>query len=383
VSDLHARAWPLLGLLYAAPGDPKAAARFIEELSKAVSDGACALGIGRSREEESGPLLAFHPRDRRIANVPLALPITGKRALDQLPVGALFDLEGGPELAASPVYERLLRPLGALPGPGLGMVLERAGERVTLLLLLLPAYESWRQSAEDRALLEMLAPHIEQSLRLHERVTTVSASVQALETAFDRLALGVILLDPSARRVSFANQSADEILGVSPAGLSGERLARERTDAWARLFVEHQPVRRGSLMLRHPEDGRLLQVFVTRFEWPASYGEAGARFATAVFIGDPKRLSGDPIEVMHELYGLTPGEARLALLLTSGCSVQVASRRLGTKLSTTRSVLKNVFAKTGANRQSDLVRLLLTGPGELRVPEPATRPPRPRRRRKT
>jgi DNA-binding CsgD family transcriptional regulator/plasmid stabilization system protein ParE len=385
VSDVYARAWPLLGLLYAAPGDPKAAARFIEELAKTVSDGACALGIGRSRDEEGGPLLAFNPRDQRLANVPLALPIPGKRGLDQLPVGAVFELAGDPSFAESPLYERLLRPLGAGPGSGLGMVLERAGERVTLLFLLLPAYEGWRPTPQDRALLEALAPHIEQSLRLHERVTAMSASAQALETAFDRLALGVILLDPSARRVSFANRSADEILGISPERRSPERLAAERTAAWARLFVDQQPLRRGSLMLRHPEDGRLLQVFVTRFEWPSSYGAAGARVSTAVFIGDPKRLSGDPVDVMKELYGLTPSEARLALLLTSGCSVRVAARRLGTKLSTTRSVLKNVFSKTGTNRQSDLVRLLLTGPGELRVPEPAAGParPRPRRRRKT
>ena len=379
MSDLYARAWPLLGLLYAAPGDSEAAARFIEGLCKTISDGACALGIGRSREEERGPLLAFRAGDRRLAEVPLFLPIVGKRAIESLPVGAVFELESGPGFAASPFYERLIGPLGGGPGPGLGMVLERVGERWTLLLLLLPAHEGWSPTPEDRELLAQLAPHIEQSLRLHERVTSASASTHALVTAFDHLALGVILLD-AARRVSFANRSADEILGISPTRKSSERLASERTEAWARLFLDRQPVRRGSLVLHHPRDERLLQIFVTPFQWPASYGEAGARFSTAVFIGDPKRLSGDPIGVMQELYGLTPGEARLALLLTSGCSVQVAARRLGTTLSTTRSVLKTVFAKTGANRQSDLVRLLLTGPGELRPQEPTPRPPRRRRK---
>ena len=375
MSDLYERAWPLLGLLYAAPGDAAAAARFIEALCKTVSDGACAVGIGRPREGRS-PLLAFRYRDRRLADVPLVLPIGGKQKLETLGAGAVFDLSGDdPAFPASPLFQRLLRPLGAEPGPGLGMVLERVGTRATLLLLLLPAHGGWRPTSEDRALLESLAPHIRESLRLHERLTSASANARALVTAFDHLALGVVLLDES-RRVSFANRSADEILGVpaDPRGVA--RRVEQRTQALARVLVDQRSVRRGSLVLRHPDDGRPLQIFVTPFDWPASYGEAGRRYSTALFIGDPRRLSGDPIDVLNELYSLTPAESRLALLLTTGRSVEESATQLGIALSTARGVLKAVFAKTGTRRQSDLVRLLLTGPGELRRDAP-----RPRRRR--
>jgi DNA-binding CsgD family transcriptional regulator len=62
------------------------------------------------------------------------------------------------------------------------------------------------------------------------------------------------------------------------------------------------------------------------------------------------------------LFGLTKGEARLSVLLISGCSVREAARILGVKESTARSVLRTVFAKTGTNRQAGLIRLLLTGP---------------------
>jgi DNA-binding CsgD family transcriptional regulator/PAS domain-containing protein len=374
-SDLYERAWPLLGLLYAAPGDSRAASRFVEALCKAVSDGACALGVGRAREGRPGPLVAFRERERRVADVPLALPITGKPGeLATLETGAVFDLAGDPDFAAGPLFQKLLQPLGAQPGPGLGMVLERVAARVTLLLLLLPERRGWRPTAQDRALLECLAPHIRESLRLHERVTSVRADARALVTAFDHLALGVVLMDASGR-VSFANRSADEILGVA-AGTGAPRRAAERTRGLAQLLVDRKRVRRGSLVMRHPVDGRPLQVFVTPVHWPASYGESGARYATAVFIGDAKRLSGDPFDVLRELYLLTPGEARLALLLTTGRSVEESAHELGIALSTARGVLKGVFAKTDTRRQSDLVRLLLTGPGELRPQEAA---PKPRR----
>jgi PAS domain-containing protein len=381
--DLYERAWPLLGLLYAAPGDASAASRFVEALCKATSDGACALGVGRARDERPGPLVAFRYRERRMADVPLALPIAGKGGeLETLEAGTVFELAGDdPDFAASPLFRRLLQPLGAEPGPGLGMVLERAAAGVTLLLLLLPERKGWKPTAEDRALLECLAPHIRESLRLHERVTSVRADARALVTAFDHLALGVVLMDASGR-VSFANRSAEEILGVTEGAGDPERRAAERTRALAQLLVDRRSVRRGSLVLRHPVDGRPLQVFVTPFDWPGSYGEAGARYATAVFIGDAKRLSGDPFDVLRELYLLTPGEARLALLLTTGRSVEESAHELGIALSTARGVLKAVFAKTDTRRQSDLVRLLLTGPGELRPQEPAPRPKRAGKKRR-
>jgi DNA-binding CsgD family transcriptional regulator len=377
----YERAWPLLGLLYAAPGDVAAASRFVEALCKTLSDGACAIGIGRAREEPRGTLLAFRYRDRRLGDVPLLLPIDGRAgALDALEAGSVFDVAGGSrEFAASPLYERLLRPLGALPGPGLGMVLERHEARATLLLLVLPERKGWRPTADDRALLELLSPHIRASLRLHQRVTSVRADARALVAAFDHLALGVVLMD-SAGRVSFANRSADEILGVTKATRGAERLAAERTRALAQLLVDRRSVR-GSLVLRHPVDGRPLQVFVTPFDWPASYGEAGTRYATAVFMGDARRLSGDPLDVLRELYLLTPSEARLAFLLTTGRSVEESARELGIALSTARSVLKAVFAKTDTRRQSDLVRLLLTGPGELRPLDPAAQPGRAAKKR--
>jgi DNA-binding CsgD family transcriptional regulator len=208
-------------------------------------------------------------------------------------------------------------------------------------------------------------------------------SGQALMTAFDLLALGVLLMD-TARRVSFANRSADEILGVAPRSAdsaNSARLSEARTRALARLLVDQQRVHRGSLVLRHPDDGRALQIFVTPLAWPVGAGEAGRRFSTALFIGDPRRLSGDPVDVLNELYALTPAESRLALLLTTGRSVEESARELGIALSTARGVLKAVFAKTDTRRQSDLVRLLLTGPGELRPQEPRPRPRRARRKR--
>ena len=59
-----------------------------------------------------------------------------------------------------------------------------------------------------------------------------------------------------------------------------------------------------------------------------------------------------------EMYGLTPTEARLASHLADGGSVQGYAELYGVAVSTVRSQLKPVFAKTGVNRQSALAALI-------------------------
>jgi DNA-binding CsgD family transcriptional regulator len=52
------------------------------------------------------------------------------------------------------------------------------------------------------------------------------------------------------------------------------------------------------------------------------------------------------------------GEARMAALVGSGLAPREASKKLGITEETARSVLKQVFSKTGVSRQSELVSLL-------------------------
>lgn len=63
---------------------------------------------------------------------------------------------------------------------------------------------------------------------------------------------------------------------------------------------------------------------------------------------------------MRELFGLTPGEARIAAALGEGQSLQEITRRFGISYHTVRTHVRQIFAKTGVRRQAALVRLLWT-----------------------
>ena len=83
-----------------------------------------------------------------------------------------------------------------------------------------------------------------------------------------------------------------------------------------------------------------------------------------VFVSDPSSRPRSRSALMRQLYGLTPAEARLADQLLEGLEVREIAERSGTTLETTRFHLKRVLSKTGARRQMELIRLMLSLPGD-------------------
>jgi DNA-binding CsgD family transcriptional regulator len=62
---------------------------------------------------------------------------------------------------------------------------------------------------------------------------------------------------------------------------------------------------------------------------------------------------------LSEGFGLTPAEATVAVEILKADGLQMAARRLRISLATAHTHLAHIFDKTGAHRQSELVRLLL------------------------
>ena len=85
--------------------------------------------------------------------------------------------------------------------------------------------------------------------------------------------------------------------------------------------------------------------------------------AGLLFVLDPD-LPVKVIEAgLHQVYGLTVSESRVAQLLMSGSSLQECCEHLRIRPSTARMHLANLFAKTGVHRQGQLVSLLLKSLG--------------------
>jgi DNA-binding CsgD family transcriptional regulator len=91
--------------------------------------------------------------------------------------------------------------------------------------------------------------------------------------------------------------------------------------------------------------------------------ETSQPIAAVAFVIDPLRRERPAEEVLRALYGLTPAECRVALLLGDGHAPRKIANMVGVTDNTVRSQIKSVFSKTGVKRQGELIRLLLSNSG--------------------
>ncbi len=87
--------------------------------------------------------------------------------------------------------------------------------------------------------------------------------------------------------------------------------------------------------------------------------------AAAIIVASPIGSSGQPDHhVVRGLFDLTATEARIAVAIASGMTVEAIAQTFGNSRETVRSHLKRVFLKTGVKSQAQLVALLWKEPGK-------------------
>lgn len=226
----------------------------------------------------------------------------------------------------------------------------------------------------ESELLRLLAPHLVRAFQLHGRIRGLENKARVLEETLDRMQTAIVLVNARGN-VLFVNKSAfalfqrQKYVCLTPTGIQVTNVLEQKQ--LARLI--QGAARTGSGSAHHPggtmsisRDSfhRPLHVLVSPLRTGALHLEKGIP-AAVVFITDPERKPWLPAEWLRQLHGLTPAESRLAQLLASGSSVKEASEQLKVTPSTLRWRIKSIFGKTGTNRQSELVRLLLLSPAEV------------------
>ena len=202
-----------------------------------------------------------------------------------------------------------------------------------------------------------------QEVSPEQSAADIRAKVSA--SALDILYQGVILLSPS-RRVVLVNRSAESLLNQADGLLlEQQRLrftdpaANERFDRYVceALNAGTQSSPRGDwvLAVRRPSGAAPYQVVVSALPGLSSEETKGG---FAVFIDDPAAVMRPGAGVLRILFHLTGAEERLAIGLLAGKTLDEIAREQSISKETVRAQLREVFAKTRVNRQSELIRLL-------------------------
>lgn len=273
---------------------------------------------------------------------------------------ALFDRR---DLVRSEFYNDWLKPQGNCGG--VTVCFHEEDGRILNLGLHSPSDDVIDNSL---SLVQALAPHLARAAQIHRQLGAEASERSLAEVALNRLSTGIFLLGETGM-VKFANRAAERIVRSANALKidAGRRLRAAHTDDNRALTALVAGVTRrsllaersgGTLVVRCSASGRRYAVLVA----PLAADDPAFLWATApgavVFVTDPWASERLPAEELGPMLGMTAAEARTAIAISAGRTVNQAAEDFGVSVNTIRSQLKIALATLGLHRQVDLARLI-------------------------
>lgn len=232
---------------------------------------------------------------------------------------------------------------------------------------------------EHAELLSRLLAHLSRSMGVMFHLRDQQLQIASNLAALDRLKCGVVLID-ATRDVRFANKAAESLLRQGETVQMGTRLLpnalrmhlnarlasveRRFQDALVRALLplsQDATEHFSEALLLPGSDGRpACAVHVAPLPESHGFATTGATARAIVFLYDLQTASSVDPQVLCRMFDLTPAEARAALQIADGGTLDDMASRLGVSVNTFKTQLQAAYMKTGAHRQADLLKLLLS-----------------------
>ncbi|HKA13968.1 MAG TPA: hypothetical protein VKH41_03045 [Myxococcota bacterium] len=372
-------ALPLIRCIYEATLDAARWQDFIQALSDAFDGAPAGIALqppgmpladviyrsGGFREE-------FHPRFIEYAKKGLPWE-EGRRRNFVGRFGLTTEVIPDERLRASDFYLEWMVPQGLGPHPPVAHTIALDSGQPAAALAIFPTDRTGPFDQSHLEFGDLLVPH----LALGYRLMAETRRHQALADAIDRFPTGVTLLDARGHLL-LANRGARQIFAQNDGiALDGNavRAATPNDDAALRRAVASSVeaavagrlIESAVLLVSRRSGRRPFAVMVGPLR-PHSGDPTAADAVVVLYVADLERGVLRRREVLRELYGLTEAETQLVELLCQGASLDEAAVARGVTMNTARSQLKQVFAKTQTSRQSELVRLVISGVASIAGP---------------
>jgi DNA-binding CsgD family transcriptional regulator/PAS domain-containing protein len=220
-------------------------------------------------------------------------------------------------------------------------------------------------SVEEQGFLALLSPHLRRASLIGDLLDQARVTAHFYREALHGLAAAVVLTDADGA-ILYANASAEEMLSGHGPILSRNGVLQAQNPVAGRALLDAIAGAAGN-------DGSLGsrgiglpisaagQPPAVAYVLPLTEGTARAAFrpaCAAVFISTTTSASPLPEAVLITLFDLTPAEARVLLKIGGGMGSAATALSLGIGENTLKTHLSRIYAKTGAGRQADLVRLI-------------------------
>jgi DNA-binding CsgD family transcriptional regulator len=249
-------------------------------------------------------------------------------------------------------------------------VLRREGRGEIMLTVARP-HRLGDFARDEMALTERLLPHLQRAVRMHRHLADAQLQQRALLRGLEGLGIGVVLAAADGALL-FANGVAELVLrrGDGLGARRGRLHAATPALTQALLRCVHDAAETGAgrgqngggaLSLPRRVGGNLHLLIC-----PLPIGAGAVLGPTAptamIFINGSGQRPAARQDELRVFYDLSAAEAKLVGALVAGMSLGDYAERSGIAMSTAKTQLRNVFAKTGQNRQADLVRHILSNP---------------------
>lgn len=222
------------------------------------------------------------------------------------------------------------------------------------------AQPGWFDPSLVQRLREVL-PDLGRALRLHRRLAPQVALAHTLEGMFEELDVPMLFLDARGHllRANRQAQAACEGGHALQCTLGGSLMARTHL-GWqplARLMAGLDQVPTVRHML-HGEGDVPVALTLRQVHGSAPMLLAGPEGETVHAVATLRTAAADVVGALARHYGFTPAELRTAQHLLDGLPAERIAALAGVKLSTVRTHIGHLLAKTGTRRQTELVARL-------------------------
>lgn len=199
--------------------------------------------------------------------------------------------------------------------------------------------------------LQIIAPHIRNAATVWLRLGARKSLEGSLEAAFDAVSDGVMLCDEYGQ-MRYANAAALDMLSAQD-GICIDAQGIVAGSALQKLVSSAARGGEGGAVrvARHsglPPLSALVSPLKSNWKSPAAKG------TVLILIVDPLGPKTSRLEILRDLYGLSPMERAVAATIIEGVGVKAAARDLGVAPVTVRTHLERIFSKVGVHNQVQL-----------------------------
>ncbi|NVK75939.1 MAG: hypothetical protein HWE24_20885 [Oceanospirillaceae bacterium] len=226
--------------------------------------------------------------------------------------------------------------------------------------------DSRRFDIKIEQLLQSLAPHIQQTILLHDQFQALLASNTVIQQTTDKLTIGMMLINQYGK-VSWHNNSAVSIIEeVDYLDLIDKELRFHHKVDRDNFFQLLQQTLSSTECSSYPlsiigeYQSCPIQLLITPITSTQSIHlmQSKQPLTFALFLSNNQNEMALSDPNIGRLFGLTPAEVKLASALANGFTLTEYASDKGISVGTARIQLKSIFSKMGVTRQPELVKAL-------------------------